>query len=211
MFDKPNIWCYNKNMKKNIDDKLQLVYNFTVDYIDSNGFPPSVREICAKCNIKSTASAYVYLERLKEKGLLIKSPQKKRTLQIASNKKDFRSIPLVGTIRAGAPIFALENLEGYIPLPSDFSGDDCFALKVQGDSMCEAGIYENDIIIVSKCNYAENGDMVVALVEDSATVKTFYKRNDKIVLHPENSTMEDMIFDDVQILGKVKGLLRKFN
>ena len=196
---------------KNIDEKINNVYNFTIDYIESNGFPPSVREICSKCSIKSTATAYYYLEKLKNKGLLVKSPQKKRALTVPSLKKDFDTIPLVGTITAGSPIFAVENLEGYIPLPHDFNSiEECFALKVSGESMINAGIYDKDIIIVSKQNYAKNGDIVVALIDDSATVKRFYKDSSKIILHPENDTMEDMVFDDITILGIVKGLLRKF-
>ena len=198
-------------MKNKIEEKLQTVYNFTIDYIDNNGFPPSVREICAKCGIKSTASAYVYLEKLKDRGLLIKSPLKKRTIQVATSKKvNCVNIPMLGTITAGAPILAVENLDGYIPLPSDYGDSDCFALKVKGDSMIEAGIYESDLIIVKQSSSADNGDIIVALIDDSATVKRFFKKNNKIILHPENSTMQDMVFDDVQIIGKVKGLLRKF-
>ena len=197
-------------MKSSISDKLQKIYAFMLEYLDSNGFPPSVREIGAKCNIKSTATVYDYLEKLKQQGLLVKSPSKKRALQVVGNKRDFLSIPLVGTIRAGTPIFAVENLDGYIPLPADFGDEDSFSLRVQGDSMCEAGIYENDIIVVKKTNYAVNGDIVVALIDDSATVKRFFSKNGKVILHPENSSMEDMVFDNVEIIGIVKGLLRKF-
>ncbi len=198
------------NMKK-IDEKINQVYDFTVKFIDENGFPPSVREICSKLNIKSTATAYTYLERLKDKGLLEKSPLKKRAISVVSSSPKFKSVPLVGTIRAGEPIFAVENLDGYYPLPEELnSGGVEFALKVQGDSMINAGIYDKDIIIVHQQNNAENGDIVVALVEDSATVKRFYKRENKIILHPENDTMSDLIYDDVVILGIVKGLMRKF-
>ena len=195
---------------KKIEQKINQVYNFTVDYIRENGFPPSVREICSKLNIKSTATAYSYIERLKNKGLLEKTPQKKRAISL-SQKTDFKSIPLLGTIRAGEPIFAVENLEGYYPLPEEFNtGGEEFALKVQGNSMINAGIYENDVIIVNKQSVANNGEIVVALVEDSATVKRFYKKNGKIILHPENDDLNDMVFDNVQILGVVKGLMRKF-
>ncbi len=195
---------------KKIEQKINQVYQFTVEYIHENGFPPSVREICAKLEIKSTATAYSYIERLKNMGLLDKSPQKKRAITL-SQKNDFKSIPLLGTIRAGEPIFAVENLEGYYPLPDEFntSGEE-FALKVQGNSMINAGIYENDVIIVNKQNVANNGEIVVALVDDSATVKRFYKKNGKVVLHPENDELSDMIFDNVIILGVVKGLMRKF-
>ena len=195
---------------KKIDEKLNQVYNFTVDFISDNGFPPSVREICAKLNIKSTATAYSYIEKLKSRGLLDKSPLKKRAITLSNRANEFKSIPLVGTIRAGSPIFAVENLEGYYPLPAEFNtGGTEFALRVQGDSMINAGIYENDIIIVNQQNHASNGEIVVALIDDSATVKRFYRKNGKIILHPENDTMQDMIFDDVTILGIVKGLMRK--
>ncbi len=196
---------------KKIDEKIKQVYNFTISFIDENGFPPSIREICTKLNIKSTATAYSYLERLKSKGLLDKSPLKKRAISLHSQLPKFKSVPLLGTIRAGEPIFAVENLEGYYPLPDELnSGGVEFALKVQGDSMINAGIYDKDIIIVHQQSNAENGEIVVALVDDSATVKRFYKKNGKIVLHPENDSMPDMIFEDVTILGTVKGLMRKF-
>ncbi len=195
---------------KKIDERINQVYQFTVEFINENGFPPSVREICSKLNIKSTATAYTYLEKLKEKGLLEKSPLKKRAISVSKKGINFKSVPLVGTISAGSPIFAVENLEGYYPLPEEFNtGGVEFALKVQGDSMINAGIYNNDIIIVHQQNNAENGEIVVALVDDSATVKRFYKNNGKIILHPENDSMSDMIFDNVIILGIVKGLMRK--
>lgn len=198
--------------KKELSDKLNSVYKFTSDYINDNGFPPSVREICSKLNIKSTATAYSYIEKLRKKGLIDKSPMKKRALKLSrpvlSNQGQ---IPLIGTVRAGTPIFAVENLDGYYPLPPDFIGfkDDFFALRVSGDSMINAGIYDKDVIIVKKQNYAENGEIVVAMVDDSATVKRFYLEKDKIILHPENDEMEDLIFDDAKILGIVKGLYRK--
>lgn len=196
---------------KKINEKTDKVYKFIIDYIDNNGYPPSIREICAKLNIKSTATAYSYIDRLKQRGLLEKSPMKKRALTPATKKTAFTSIPLIGTITAGTPIFAVENLEGYCPLPEDFNGtEDDFALRVSGESMINAGIYDKDIIIVKKCDTADNGNIVVALIDDSATVKRFYKKDGKIVLHPENDFMTDMVFDNVQILGIVKGLIRKF-
>lgn len=197
-------------MKNNLD-KLQKVYTYTIDYIEENGFPPSIREICTKCDIKSTATAYSYVEKLKQKGLLVKSPLKKRALSVPKFKKEYANVPLIGTVSAGTPIFAVENLDGYVPFPADFeNNDDCFALRIQGDSMINAGIFNKDIIIVKKQSNADNGDIIVALVDDSVTVKRFYKKECKIILHPENDTMQDMIFDDVLILGIVKGLLRKF-
>lgn len=208
MFDILFLLVYYITMKK-IEEKLEQVYAFTNTYIEENGFAPSVREICAKLNIKSTATAYSYLEKLSSRGLINKSPLKKRTITLAK-EVNFKKIPLIGTVTAGSPIFAVENLEGYYPLPPEFNGEDCFALKVQGESMINAGINDKDIIIVKKQQTASNGEIVVALIEDSATVKRFYKKNGKFVLHPENDTMEDMIFDDVSVLGVVKGLIRKF-
>ena len=203
---------YNQDMKSHeISEKLNEIYNFTVDYIQKNHYPPTIREICAKCNIKSTASAYVYIEKLKAKGLLEKSPSKKRSLSVSKDKTNFKSIPLIGTITAGTPIFAVENLDGYYPLPPEFSiNNETFALKVKGDSMINAGIYDKDVIIVEKSESAENGQIVVALIEDSATVKRFFIKDGKYLLHPENDQMQDKIYDELTILGIVKGLYRKF-
>ncbi len=198
-------------MKEKLSEKLQSVYDFIRNCIENNGYPPSVREICAKLNIKSTASVYGYIESLKEKGYLDKSPLKKRAIVLKEKVNTFKSIPLIGEITAGKPIFAVENLEGYCPLPPEFnSSDDYFALKVSGESMINAGINDKDVIIVKKQNYAENGEITVCLIDDGATVKRFFKKENKIILHPENDFMVDMIFDDVTILGIVKGLIRKF-
>ena len=196
---------------KKIEIKLNEVYNYITNYVGENGFAPSVREICSKLNIKSTATASYYVDKLIERGLLEKSPTKKRTLSLVVKTSNFKCIPIIGTIAAGSPIFAVENLEGYCPLPDELncSGTE-FALKVQGDSMINAGIYDNDIIIVKQQNDAQNGQIVVALIDDCATVKRFYKKQDRIILHPENDTMQDMIYDNVLILGVVKGLMRKF-
>ena len=196
---------------RNIEEKLQQVYQFVFDYTIDKGFPPSMREICAKCQIKSTATASLYIDKLVNLGLLVKSPNKKRTIAPPQEKTAFKSIPILGTITAGLPIFAVENLSGYIPLPYDFATrKDCFALRVQGESMINAGIFNNDIIIVQKQDTAKNGDIVVALIDDEATVKRFYKKTNKVILHPENDSMSDMIYTDVTVLGIVKGLMRKF-
>lgn len=197
---------------KKIDEKLKKVYEFTENYINNNGFPPSVREISAKLGIKSTATVYSYLERLRKMGLLDKSPMKKRAITLPNRSfNTAKSVPLVGVISAGSPIIAVENLDGYYSLPDEFdTGGTEFALRVKGDSMINAGIFENDIIIVNQQSTANNGEIVVALIDDSATVKRFFKKKNKIILHPENDTMSDMIFDEVVILGVVKGLMRKF-
>ncbi len=193
------------------EEKINQVYDFTKNYIEINGFPPSVREICQKLNIKSTATAYSYVEKLRERGLLNKLPQKKRAISMNVPKNIYHTVPLLGTVRAGQPIFAVENLDGYIPLSEDFGMDNSnFALRVEGDSMINAGIHKNDIIIVNQQDSAENGEIVVALIDDSATVKRLFFKENKVILHPENDTMSDMIFDDVKIIGVVKGLIRKF-
>ncbi len=196
---------------KKIETKINEVYNYTSNYISQFGYPPSVREICNKLNIKSTATVYYYIEKLIDRGLLEKSPSKNRALTLSERASRFKSVPIVGTINAGLPIFATQNLEGYCPIPDELNtGGTEFALKVKGDSMINAGIFDKDIIIVKQQSDADNGQIVVALIDDSATVKRFYKKDGKIILHPENDAMEDMIYDDVIILGVVKGLMRKF-
>jgi repressor LexA len=195
---------------KKIEQKINDVYNFIFNYVSENGFSPSIREICAKLKIKSTATAYSYLERLQSKGLLERPSQKKRAISLMK-ETSYKTVPLLGVVRAGEPIFAVENLEGYYPIPEEFNtGGDEFALTIKGDSMINAGIFENDVIIVNKQNTANNGEIVVALVDDGATVKRFYKTDTKFILHPENDNLSDMIFDEVKILGVVKGLMRKF-
>ena len=187
------------------------VYNFITEYIETNNYPPSIREICQKLSIKSTSTASSYIEKLKEQGLLNNSPLKKRAISLANGKKSFKNIPLVGTVTAGLPIFAVENLEGYCPLPSDFNtSTDSFALRVKGDSMIDAGICDKDIIIVNRQDYANNGEIVVALIDDSATVKTYYKKKGKHILHPENPKYEDIIPDELVIQGVVKHVIHNF-
>lgn len=195
---------------KKIDEKISKVYDFIVEFTKENGFPPSIREICANTNIKSTATAYSYVEKLKTKGLLSKTSTKNRTLKVSNLSNNIKTIPLVGVVTAGTPILAQENIEGMYPLPPEFdTNSDFFALTVKGTSMINAGIYDGDKVIVKKQNTAENGDIVVALIDDSATVKRFYKKENKIILHPENDELSDIIVDNVYILGIVKGLFRK--
>ena len=196
---------------KKIEQRIQAVYEYVDNFLTKNGYPPSIREIQNNLGIKSTATVYDYLERLQAKGLITKSPTKNRTIGISKKAEAVSMVPIIGTVTAGQPIFAVENLEGYFPLPADFiSGEESFALRVSGDSMINAGIYDGDKIIVKKQSNADDGDIIVALIEDSATVKRFFKRNGKIVLHPENDAMDDMIFDDIIVLGKVQGLIRQF-
>ena len=194
-----------------IDSKLNEVYNFVENYINKEGFPPSIRDICSQLNIKSTATAYSYIEKLKDKGLIETSPSKKRAIMLTNRQNDTVYAPVIGVVAAGTPIFAVENFENFCPLPPEFANEsEVFMLKVKGESMIEAGIYNGDKIIVRKQNTADEGEIVVALIDDEATVKRFYRKNGKIILHPENETMNDIIVDEVQILGKVLGLYRKF-
>lgn len=191
------------------NEKYNTVYEFIKKYITENGYSPSVREICANCGIKSTATAYQYINKLNEQGLIKKAGNKKRAVSLKKSGGQSVSVPLVGTVAAGQPIFADENYEGYYSLPTEFFGsDDMFMLTVKGDSMIKIGMFDGDKIIIKKQNTADNGDIVVALVDDSATVKRFYRRDRKIILHPENDSMSDFVFDDVSVLGKVVGLMR---
>ena len=170
--------------------KLDAVLQFINHYMDENGFPPTVREICAELQIKSTATAYDYINRLKEMGFLQKTSGKKRAVALSGSNTV--RVPLVGTVTAGTPILATENYEGYYTLPTaEFPGDDLFLLTVKGDSMIEAGIFNGDKIVIQRQDTAENGDIVVAMfddgIEEGATVKRFFRRDGKIILHPENS------------------------
>ena len=194
-----------------IDIKLDELYVYIQKYIENNGFAPTVRDICSDMQIKSTATAHYYLNKLKERGLVIKPNDKKRALSIKSKCDAPITVPLIGTVTAGTPILAVENFEGYYPIPQEFSTDsDLFMLKVKGDSMINAGIFDGDKIIVKKQETANNGDIVVCLIDDSATVKRFFTKNGKIILHPENDLMDDIVLDEAYILGLVVGLMRKF-
>lgn len=193
--------------------------------IKENGYPPSVREIGKAVGLSSTATVHGYLAKLEQKGYIKKESQKGRTLRLLKNdepyeqmkmSKDFYSgremvnVPVVGKITAGAPILAVENVTDTFPIPIDFVGNsESFMLVVRGESMIEAGILNGDYILVKKQNTANNGEIVVALIDDEATVKTFYKEKNHIRLQPENSTMEPIIVPDCKILGKVGGVFRK--
>ena len=187
-------------------DKSEIVFEFIKKFISENGYSPTVREICKACDLKSTASAFTYINELTERGVLKKAGNKNRAVSL---KQYSVSVPLIGTVAAGQPIFATENYDGFYSLPNNlFSGEDLFMLNVHGDSMINIGMLEGDKIVVKRQETAENGDIVVALVDDSATEKRFFKRDGKIILHPENDDMQDFIFDNVTVLGKVIGLLR---
>ena len=199
--------------------KLTPIQQKILDYIKeetlTKGFPPSVRDICAAVNLKSTSSVFTHLGNLEKKGYIKRDPTKPRAITICDDsfnmiRTEIVSIPVVGQVAAGTPILAEENIDSYIPIPASMcpKGSDAFILNVKGDSMINAGIYNGDQIFVEVCNTAKNGDQVVALIDDSATVKTFYKENNHIRLQPENDTMDPIIVDDCKILGKVFGVMR---
>lgn len=195
--------------------KQQQILDFIKEEILKKGYPPAVREICEAVNLKSTSSVHSHLETLEKNGYIRRDPTKPRAIEIVDDGfqviREMASIPIVGTVAAGQPIFAQQNIEGYFPVPADMipSGD-LFILRVKGESMINIGIFDGDQIFVQQCNTAKNGDIVVALVEDSATVKTFYKENGHIRLQPENDTMEPIIVQECTILGKVFGVFRMY-
>ncbi|MBQ8685122.1 MAG: transcriptional repressor LexA [Clostridia bacterium] len=195
------------------EQKLIKVMDYIRKFSEENGYTPSVREIGKECGIKSTATVHSYIEKLQTKGYLNKTENKKRAVTIG--KGTGVTVPLVGTVTAGQPIFAYENYEDYYTFPvGEFKGEEIFMLRVQGTSMIDAGIEDGDKIIVRRQQTALDGDIVVALVseEEAATVKRLFRRNGKIVLHPENEALSDMVFEDgeVTILGKVVGLMRNY-
>ena len=200
--------------KGKITDKQKEILEYIRDTILAKGYPPAVREICEAVHLKSTSSVHSHLETLEKNGYIRRDPTKPRTIEIldddfALTRREMVNVPVVGTVAAGQPILAEENIEDYMPIPVEMlPNKEVFMLKVKGESMIEAGIFNNDKVIVAKQDTAKNGEMVVALVEDSATVKTFYKENGHFRLQPENSSMDPIIVDDVQILGKVIGLFR---
>lgn len=196
-------------------DKQSEIYEFLKTYTESKGYPPSVREICEAVSLRSTSTVHGHLKRLEKKGMIRRDPSKPRALEIAelsSPKKEMINIPIVGKITAGSPILATENIEDTFPLPLDYIKHDreLFMLRVSGESMVNVGIRDNDLAIIESAQSAINGDIVVALIEDSATIKRFYKEKDHIRLQPENDTMDPILVDDCKILGKLVGIFRSF-
>lgn len=197
-----------------ISAKQREILEFLKSELLKKGYPPSVREICTAVSLKSTSSVHSHLSTLEQNGYIHRDPTKPRAIEIIDEnfniaRNEISSIPIVGTVAAGQPLLATENISGYFPIPTEYlSNKTTFMLKVKGDSMINAGIFDGDTILVEQQNVAKNGEIVVALVEDSATVKTFYKESDHIRLQPENDSMEPIIVPDCQILGKVIGLFR---
>ena len=197
-----------------ISDKQKEILEYMKQEILNKGYPPTVRDICEAVHLKSTSSVHSHLETLEKNGYIRRDPTKPRAIEIIDDnfnltRREMVNVPLVGRVAAGEPILATENIESYFPMPvSMVPNADTFVLKVKGDSMINVGIYDGDSIFVEKCETARNGDMVVALVEDSATVKTFYKENGHYRLQPENDSMDPIIVEECQILGKVFGVFR---
>ena len=203
-------------MPGKISTKQREILEYIKSQILEKGFPPAVRDICEAVNLKSTSSVHSHLETLEKNGYIRRDPTKPRAIEICDDsfqmvRTEMVSLPVVGQVAAGQPILAQQNIDNYFPVPAEFvPKGESFILKVKGDSMMNVGIYNGDQIFVQCCNTARNGDIVVALVDDSATVKTFYKEKDHIRLQPENDDMDPIIVDDCQILGKVFGVFRYY-
>lgn len=199
-----------------ISQKQKEILEYIKQEIQKKGYPPAVREICEAVHLKSTSSVHSHLETLEKNGYIRRDPTKPRAIEIMDDtfnltRREVVNVPMVGRVVAGEPILATENVENYFPIPAEFMPNEkTFMLKVKGESMINAGIFDGDNILVKQQSTASNGDMVVALVEDSATVKTFYKEEGHYRLQPENDTMDPIIVEQVDILGKVFGVFRFF-
>ena len=197
-----------------ITAKQQEILEYIKEQQLTRGYPPAVREICDAVNLRSTSSVHAHLETLERNGYIRRDPTKPRTIEILDDefgvqRREIVNIPIIGRVAAGSPILAEENIEGYYPIPAEFlPNKSTFMLNVCGDSMVNAGIFDGDQVICAEAKTAENGQIVVAMIDDSATVKRFYKEKGHIRLQPENDFMDPIIVEDVQILGKVIGLLR---
>ena len=199
-----------------ISAKQQEILDFMKNEILNKGYPPSVREICEAVSLKSTSSVFSHLETLEKNGYIRRDPTKPRAIEIIDEnfnlvRREVVNVPIIGSVAAGQPLLAVQNIENYFPIPSEYMpNEDTFMLKVRGESMINAGIFDGDVILVKQQSTAKNGEMVAALVEDSATVKTFYKEDGHIRLQPENDNMDPIIVPDCQILGVVFGVFRFF-
>ena len=197
-----------------ITDKQREILEYIKKEILNRGYPPTVRDICEAVNLKSTSSVHSHLETLEKNGYIRRDPTKPRAIEIVDDnfnltRREFANVPLIGQVAAGQPLLAVENIESYFPIPTEFMPNaESFMLKVKGESMINAGIFDGDNILVEKCDNVHNGDLVVALIDDSATVKTFYKEDGHIRLQPENDTMDPIIVPDCKIVGKVFGVFR---
>lgn len=203
-------------MYEDLSQKQIEILLYIKSEIQRQGYPPAVREICKGVNLKSTSTVHGHLEKLESKGYIRKDPTKPRAIEILDKEDDFLlvhkktvDVPILGKVTAGAPILAVENIEDTFPIPIEVvEGHDVFMLKIQGESMIDAGILDGDLVLVQEQKHANNGEIVVAMIDDEATVKRFFKENNRIRLQPENQFMDPIYATDVQILGKVIGLYR---
>ena len=199
-----------------ISAKQREILEYIKQEILNRGYPPAVREICEAVQLKSTSSVHSHLETLEKNGYIRRDPTKPRAIEIIDDnfnltRREVVNVPMVGKVAAGQPLLAVENISNYFPIPAEFMpNEETFMLQVKGESMINAGIFDGDNILIQKQSTARNGDMVVALVEDSATVKTFYKEDGHYRLQPENDSMDPIIVPECQILGKVFGVFRFF-
>jgi repressor LexA len=197
-------------------DKQTEIYHFIISQIREKGYPPSVREICKGVGLSSTSTVHGHLERLEKKGMIRRDSTKPRTIEILKDPithKEMINIPIVGKVTAGQPILAVENIEDTFPISLNYmpSNKDLFILNVSGQSMIDAGIFDGDLAIIEKTNYASNGDIVVALIDNNeATIKRFFKEKDYIRLQPENKTMTPILVKDCTIVGKLVGIFRRY-
>jgi len=213
-------------MGATISKKQQMILDFLKSEVSCKGYPPSVREICLAVGLKSTSTVHAHLTKLEELGYIRRDPTKPRAIEIfdpdshtdelakyrdpSLKDKNTEHIPIIGEITAGQPILAVEAFEGTFPIPAEFVDEgDYFMLKIKGESMINAGIFDRDYVLVRQQTDAKNGDIVVAMIDDSATVKTFYKESTQFRLQPENDSMAPIYSDHVEILGRVKGVFRK--
>ena len=200
-----------------ISSKQREILEYIKQEILNKGYPPAVREICEAVHLKSTSSVHSHLETLEKNGYIRRDPTKPRAIEIIDDnfnltRREVVNVPIIGQVAAGQPLLAVENIENYFPIPTEFMPNaETFMLKVKGDTMINAGIFNGDKILVQKQSDAQNGDIVVALVDDSATVKTFYKEDGHFRLQPENDTMDPIIVNECSILGKVFGIMRFLN
>ncbi|NLM35212.1 MAG: transcriptional repressor LexA [Clostridiales bacterium] len=202
-------------MSESLSSKQREVYEFLKKYSQEKGYPPAVREICEAVGLSSTSTVHGHLKRLEKKGLIKRDATKPRALEIvefANRKKEMIDIPIVGKVTAGEPILAVENIEDTFTIPLNYikNRNDLFILKVKGESMIDAGILDGDLAIIEKTESVLNGDIVVALIDNSATIKRFFKEKDHIRLQPENKTMSPIIVKDCRILGKLVGIYRTY-
>lgn len=197
-----------------ISKKQEEILGYIKNEIINRGFPPAVRDICEAVNLKSTSSVHSHLETLEKNGYIRRDPSKPRAIEILDDnfnltRRELVNVPVVGRVAAGEPILAIQNVESYFPVPAEYMpNEQTFMLTVKGDSMIKAGIFEGDQILVKMQKTAENGDIIVALIDDSATVKTYYRENGHFRLQPENDTMEPIIVEEMEVLGKVIGVFR---